>query len=402
MFTRNSIRLKSKTNYKSIGPFPKNIYQKTKMIKIQQVETFVYRYPLETPVETSFGTMNERPMVIVKLTDQDNVAGFGEIWCNYPACGAEHRANLVKSLLTDLIYSHTFNKPSEVFELLTTKTWVLCLQTGEYGPISQCIAGIDIAMHDLFARRNSTPLWKYLGGRRGEVHTYASGISPANAIETAELALSLGYKSIKLKIGFNKNNDLINIQALSNLLGACGKLLLDANQSWTLDQAKYMAEKMEPFDVFWLEEPIAADRPDDEWHELCQNCQIPLAAGENVFSEDQFSHIISEGYIHIVQPDLAKWGGLTKTIPIAKAVVAKKKMYCPHFLGGGIGLLASAHALAAVGGDGMLEVDCNPNPLRTFMVNGLSKTPMSSMILGDEPGIGVEPDLLAIAEYRIK
>ena len=50
--------------------------------------------------------------------------------------------------------------------------------------------------------------------------------------------------------------------------------------------------------------------------------------------------------------------------PIAKAVVAKKKSYCPHFLGGGIGLLASAHALAAVGGDGMLEVDCNPNPLR--------------------------------------
>ena len=91
------------------------------MIKIQQVETFVYRYPLKTPVQTSFGTMNDRPMVIVKLTDQDNVVGFGEIWCNYPACGAEHRANLVKSVLTDLIYSHTFNKPSEVFELLTTE-----------------------------------------------------------------------------------------------------------------------------------------------------------------------------------------------------------------------------------------------------------------------------------------
>ena len=181
------------------------------MVKIQQVETFVYRYPLETPVQTSFGTMNERPMVIVKLTDQDNVVGFGEIWCNYQACGAEHRANLVKSVLQDLIYSHTFNKPSEVFELLTTKTWVLCLQTGEYGPISQCIAGIDIAMHDLFARRNSMPLWKYLGGTRSEVPTYASGISPANAIETAKLALSMGHDSLKLKIGFNQDNDLKNI-----------------------------------------------------------------------------------------------------------------------------------------------------------------------------------------------
>ena len=51
------------------------------MVKIKQVETFVYRYPLETPVQTSFGTMTDRPMVIVKLTDQDNVVGFGEIWC---------------------------------------------------------------------------------------------------------------------------------------------------------------------------------------------------------------------------------------------------------------------------------------------------------------------------------
>jgi D-galactarolactone cycloisomerase len=372
------------------------------MIKIQQVETFVYRYPLETPVQTSFGTMTDRPMVIVKLTDQDNVVGFGEIWCNYPACGAEHRANLVQSIFAKLIYSHTFTKPSESFELLTSKTWVLCLQTGEYGPIAQCIAGIDIAMHDLFARRHLTPLWKYLGGTRSEVTTYASGISPVNAIETAKLALSMGHDSLKLKIGFDQNNDLKNIRELSYLLGGCGKLLLDANQSWNVEQAKYMAEKIESFDVFWLEEPIAADRPEDEWHELNQICQIPLAAGENIFSEGKFFHIISENYIDIVQPDLAKWGGLTKTTQVAKAVIAKRKLYCPHFLGGGVGLLASAHALAAAGGNGILEVDCNPNPLRTFLVEDFFNKSMSSMTLNDEPGIGVEPDLLAIAEYRIK
>ena len=116
----------------------------------------------------------------------------------------------------------------------------------------------------------------------------------------------------------------------------------------------------------------------------------------------KFFHVLSEGYIEIVQPDLAKWGGLTKTMPVAKAVIAKKKLYCPHFLGGGIGLLASAHALAAAGGNGILEVDCNPNPLRTFLVEDLFEKSMSSMTLNDEPGIGVQPDLLAIAEYRIK
>ena len=59
-------------------PLPKTSYQKKNMIKIKQVETFVYRYPLETPVQTSFGIMTDRPMVIVKLTDQDDVVGFGK------------------------------------------------------------------------------------------------------------------------------------------------------------------------------------------------------------------------------------------------------------------------------------------------------------------------------------
>ena len=66
----------------------------------------------------------------------------------------------------------------------------------------------------------------------------------------------------------------------------------------------------------------------------------------------------------VVQPDVAKWGGISGCLPVARRVVAARRRYCPHYLGGGIGLLASAHLLAAVGGDGLLEVDCNPNPLR--------------------------------------
>ena len=58
---------------------------------------------------------------------------------------------------------------------------------------------------------------KYLGGSRNEVPTYASGISPVNAKETAKLALSMGHNSLKLKIGFNQDNDLENIRELSYL-----------------------------------------------------------------------------------------------------------------------------------------------------------------------------------------
>ena len=112
-------------------------------------------------------------------------------------------------------------------------------------------------------------------------------------------------------------------------------------------------------------------------------------------------HIISEGYIEIVQPDLAN-GRIIKNNANCEGSYRRKKLYCPHFLGGGIGLLASAHALAAAGGNGILEVDCNPNPLRTFFIDDFFNKSMSTMILSDEPGIGAEPDLLAIAEYRTK
>jgi L-alanine-DL-glutamate epimerase-like enolase superfamily enzyme len=178
--------------------------------------------------------------------------------------------------------------------------------------------------------------------------------------------------------------------------------MLDANQSWTMDQAKHMIQNINPFNVSWVEEPIAADRPDEEWYRLIEISNMPLAAGENIFSKERFKHLISTGYLGIVQPDLAKWGGLTETVPLAKAIIAAKKSYCPHFLGGGVGLMASAHALAAVGGDGILELDCNPNPLRTFIAADFLKSSMSCMDLGDEPGIGVVPELNAINEYRVQ
>ena len=98
---------------------------------------------------------------------------------------------------------------------------------------------------------------------------------------------------------------------------------------------------------------------------------------------------------------MAKWGVLSKVIPIAKKIIQANKIYCPHFLGGGIGLLASGHALAAVGGAGLLEVDCNINPLRTSITQGFFDTSMSVLKLGDEPGLGIDPDLTEIDQYRV-
>jgi D-galactarolactone cycloisomerase len=102
----------------------------------------------------------------------------------------------------------------------------------------------------------------------------------------------------------------------------------------------------------------------------------------------------------VVQPDIAKWGGLTECSGIARDIVKSGKTFCPHYLGGGIGLLASAHLLAGIGGDGLLEVDSNDNPLRDRFCGPVADVRDGAITLSDDPGLGIEPELASIEQYR--
>src|SRR6187551_635245 len=127
---------------------------------IRTIQAFCYRYPLATPVVTSFGRMLDRPAVFVRVEDDDGHVGWGEAWANFPSVGAEHRARLVNEVLAPAITGFVASHPQDVFETLTQKTSVLALQSGESGPFAQAIAGIDLAVWDLYARRRQLPLWK--------------------------------------------------------------------------------------------------------------------------------------------------------------------------------------------------------------------------------------------------
>src|SRR5215218_2313753 len=144
---------------------------------IRKLEAFAYRYPLSTPVVTSFGRMLDRPAVFVRVEDDDGHAGWGEVWANFPSTGAEHRTRLVNEVLAPAISGLEISAPPQIFEQLTRGTSVLALQCGEPGPFAQAIAGIDLAVWDLYARRRKTALWKLLGGARQQIKVYASGIN---------------------------------------------------------------------------------------------------------------------------------------------------------------------------------------------------------------------------------
>jgi L-alanine-DL-glutamate epimerase-like enolase superfamily enzyme len=116
--------------------------------------------------------------------------------------------------------------------------------------------------------------------------------------------------------------------------------------------------------------------------------------------DDQFDDHIAARVLGVVQPDMCKWGGFTKTLPLARRIIEAGQSYCPHFLAGAIGLLASGHCLAAAGGDGLLEVEANPNPLREQLTGGLPGIVDGKMTLPAGPGLGAAPDQDLIKDFR--
>jgi D-galactarolactone cycloisomerase len=367
-------------------------------VRPTRLQAFVFRCPIATPVRTSFGTMHDRPAVFVRVEDNEGAFGWGEVWCNFPSCGAEHRARLLDTVFAPLLLGRAFDSPAAAFDWLSEKTAVLAVQSGEPGPMAQVIAGIDLALWDLCSRRAGQPLWRYLGGSDDTVRVYASGINPDRPQDTAAARLAEGYRAFKLKIGFGAEKDLANLAALRDLLGPDLPLMADANQGWNLQEACDMAKALEPYSLGWLEEPLRADRPWSEWRQLAQASGVPLAAGENLAGSAAFEQALSDSPLSVVQPDLAKWGGISGCWPVIARIREAGLRYCPHYLGGGIGLMASAHVLAAEGGTGMLEIDANPNPLRTLLAPPLSQVIEGSSRLGGEPGIGITPDLAQLAD----
>jgi L-alanine-DL-glutamate epimerase-like enolase superfamily enzyme len=369
-------------------------------VEIAALEAFVFRAPIATPVVASFGRMTDRPMVLVRATDRDGATGWGEVWCNFPNSGAEHRARLIAELFRPLLVGTTHADPAAAFEALGRATRVLAIQTGEHGPLAQCVAGIDTALWDLAGRRAGTPVWRLLGGQNPTIPVYASGLNPDRPAALAADRRADGHTAFKLKVGFGAARDLDNLRALRATLGDAATLMVDANQAWDLATARAMAPQVAPFALAWLEEPIAADHPSDDWRDLANASPVPLAGGENIAGHAAFDAALAAGALRVIQPDVAKWGGITGCLAVARRALAAGRRYCPHYLGGGWGQRASAHLLAAAGGDGLLEIDSNPNPLRTLLMGPVARIDAGTCTLDEAPGLGDPPDLSALRAFQ--
>lgn len=370
----------------------------TDPVRVARLSILILRAPVERPVRTASGAMTSRPCLLVRVEDADGARGWGEIWCNFPGCGAEHRARLLETLVAPRLLGHFWSGPAEAFRTLGRELHAVALQAGEPGPIAQVLAGLDIALWDLLTRRLGVPLHRRLGSERERVPAYASGIDPAEAVPTIERARAAGHRRFKIKVGFGREVDLRAVAAAAATLAGEERLMVDANQRWDLPEARRMAQELAAARPLWIEEPLPADAPWRHWRRLAA-VGVAIAAGENLLGEAAFDAALAARVLGFVQPDACKWGGITGCLSLARPIADAGAVYCPHFLGGGVGLLASAHLLAAAGGDGMLEMDVNPNPLRSELLGPILPVVDATASLPEGPGLGAEPDPAVLARF---
>lgn len=366
------------------------------------IRLLLYRAQVAEPVKTWFGSIPARSALLLQAEDSDGGTGWGEIWCNFPPHSAENKIRLMESVVAPLALGLPCHEPDETWHGLTARTRRWAIQCGEHGPIAACLAGLDLALWDLKARRRGMPLHVLLGAQPiNSVRAYASGLNPDSALATIDRARSRGFRDFKVKAGFGLQQDLSVVDAICNELMPSERLMVDANQCWDMPQARQAVARLSERPLEWIEEPIPADSPAEDWAELAMLSTTKLAGGENVSSMTAFAKLITQGSHRIVQPDMLKWGGVTGSLAVGRAAQARGLSYCPHWLGSGLGLMAAAQVMAATGSDGMLEHDVMENPLREPMGAPFPRVAQGLFPVSQAPGIGVTPDLRELQQWLV-
>ena len=202
---------------------------------------------------------------------------------------------------------------------------------------SLALACVDTALWDWRARSQNLPLWKLLGGAQPKVPLYTTEggwlhLSPQELVEQALQAREQGFKGAKMKIGRpHVSQDVARLSAVRDAVGPGFDLMTDANQGLSRPEAVRRARAFDGLDLSWIEEPLPAEDVSGHRH-LRASTAIPVAVGESMYHPMQFREYLEQGACSIVQPDVARIGGITPWIKTAHLAETFDIPVCPHFL----------------------------------------------------------------------
>ncbi len=237
---------------------------------VRSVQAFCYRYPLSTPVVTSFGRMLDRPAVFVRVEDEDGQIGWGEVWANFPSTGAEHRARLVNEVLAPAAAGVAVSEPSQIFEKLTQAT-LPCWRCNPASlvPSRRRLRESISRSGILYARRSAKGRCGSCSAATGNrIQVYASGINPTGSRQMAEAAAGAWTSRAETEGWFRTRRPTAPIWRRFANSSAMACWPPTPTRPGRSTQALEIAPHSREFDLAWLEEPIRADRPWQEWQAL--------------------------------------------------------------------------------------------------------------------------------------
>jgi L-alanine-DL-glutamate epimerase-like enolase superfamily enzyme len=271
------------------------------------------------------------------------------------------------------------------------------------GVTTLAMAAIDIGLWDLRARAAGLGLADLLGRQRDRVPVYASGVNRHLTLdelgEQVSRWVAAGHTRFKIKVGQPAlDEDIERVAAVRRIIGPGRLLMLDANQLWDLPTARRAARALSPFDIFWLEEPLPAeDIP--AYAALRAAIDIPVAAGESLYTEAQFRDVLLAGAVDYLQPNVCRVGGITPFLRIARLARLFGVPVMPHLLPDISGQLAPCLPLPAM----IEDIDGG-----SFAALGALARPSGVVITGDSleartpPGHGLAFATDALEEVTVK
>jgi len=323
--------------------------------------------------------------VVVEVVDSDGLHGFGEapqVWrvTGESLAGAEA---CLMGPLRDVVMGRSLDDLADLLRAVGVAV------VANHGAKS----GLDVALHDLAARRLGVSLPRYLGTSR---HTVPTDVTVAagdveRLTESSRARVKDGFSVIKLKVGTDADTDVSRICSVRDAVGPDVKIRVDANQGWTVRQAVSVIRSLEDAgaSLEFVEQPVHA-HDIEGLARVTQSVDTPVMADESVFGLRDLTAVIERGAADLVNVKLAKCGGLS----IANTMLA---IAAAHGLGtivgsmmeGPIGVGAAASLVAAHPTTRASDLDAAWWLSASAVVGGLGYD-AGAVILPDSPGLGID------------
>ena len=361
-------------------------------MKITDIETIMLRLP--DVVANGDGLQD---VLVIRVHTDAGITGIGEAHSSPPVLKAIIEApvhQLSGQGLAQLLIGRDPLRIGELWDLMYD-----CTSTfGRRGVVMHAISGIDMALWDILGKATGQPVHALLGGaRRDAVPAYASDLAPATeaeALDRAKAHRDNGFRAMKFGwggLGQDVRGDAARMGRIRAAVGPDVDIMLDMGMAIPFDSALWLARALAEHDTFFLEEPLSPDDLDG-FARLVDASPTPIATGEKETTRFGFRALMEQGNLRIIQPDVARVGGLTEMRRIAALAEVRAVRVIPHCWATDILVAATLHFLATQRDAPYQEFNIMDNPLRTDLLRNPIRPADGMVPVPQGPGLGIELD----------